>query len=191
MEKDILSMRIGQRLRHYRQQRQLSLDALAQLTGVSKPMLGQIERGVSNPTVATLWKIASGLQVPFTALVLDNPTLQLLRANEQTLVVEDDERFEAYITYTGQGVPLETYRVRLLPGCHRHAEPHGSGVIECITVTSGTLTVEIDGETYTLNKGDAVSFAADIGHVYRNLENIVCEISMAILYTTGSSAKSV
>lgn len=186
MEKEMLSAQIGHRLRHYRQQRQLSLDALADLTGVSKPMLGQIERGASNPTVATLWKIASGLKIPFTALIAENPTLELLRANEQTRVVEDDERFEVYNTYSVQGIPLEIYRVRLHPGCRRDAEPHGFNVLESVTVFSGNLTIEIGSDSYTLQPGDALSFAADTAHVYRNVGESVCEISMAIFYQSGS-----
>jgi transcriptional regulator with XRE-family HTH domain len=185
MEKEMLSAQIGHRLRHYRQQRQLSLDALAEVTGVSKPMLGQIERGVSNPTVATLWKIASGLQIPFTALIVENPTLELLRADEQTRVVEDNERFEVYSTYSAQGIPFEMFRVRLHPGCRRDAESHGFGVLENITVFHGCLTIEIGSDTYTLHPGDALSFAANITHVYRNLGESVCEISMVISYQAG------
>ncbi|WP_242495341.1 helix-turn-helix domain-containing protein [Salinicola tamaricis] len=62
MEADLAAL--GQRLKARRQACRLSLDAAARETGVSKAMLGQIERGESTPTVATLWKIASGLRVP-------------------------------------------------------------------------------------------------------------------------------
>ncbi|HSU80106.1 MAG TPA: helix-turn-helix transcriptional regulator, partial [Candidatus Angelobacter sp.] len=62
MEKGQLNALIGQRLKHIRVTKGLSLDRVAELTGVSKPMLGQIERAQSNPTVSTLWKIAEGLR---------------------------------------------------------------------------------------------------------------------------------
>lgn len=58
---------IANQLKNLRKSRGLSLDATAQLTGVSKAMLGQIERGESSPTIATLWKIASGLEASFSA----------------------------------------------------------------------------------------------------------------------------
>lgn len=83
MDKNFLSSQIGQQLRFYRQQRQLSLDELSEITGVSKPMLGQIERGASNPTVAVLWKIASGLQVPLASFLMKNPSIKLIREDEQ------------------------------------------------------------------------------------------------------------
>lgn len=190
MEKEALSARIGERLRRYRQQRQLSLDALADVTGVSKPMLGQIERGASNPTVATLWKIASGLRIPFTALIAENSSLELLRAQDQTRIAEDDGRFEVYSTYSVHGVPLETYRVRLHPGCRRAAEAHGFGVMESITVYCGELTMGIADDVFTLRPGDALSFSADTPHVYQNVGESVCDISMAILYQTGAQRSS-
>jgi XRE family transcriptional regulator, regulator of sulfur utilization len=184
MEKEILSKRIGQRLRLYRQQRNLSLEELAGLTGVSKPMLGQIERGISNPTVATLWKIASGLRVPFTNFISENPSLQLQRANEQHVFYEDNERFEVYSTFAEQGVPLEMFRVRMHPGCCRVSDPHGRGVIESITVYEGSLFITIGDESFCMNKGDAISFSADVHHVYENRQESPAEIAMSIYYQT-------
>lgn len=126
------------------------------------------------------------IKIPFTALIAENPTLELLRANEQTRVVEDKERFEVYSTYSAQGIPFEMYRVRLHQGCRRDAEPHGFGVLESVTVFSGNLTIEIGSDTYTLHPGDALSFAADITHVYLNVDESICEISMSIYYQAGS-----
>ena len=64
---DAMSSRISENLRQIRKEKKLSLDSMAEQTGVSKSMLGQIERGESSPTVATLWKIATGLHISFTA----------------------------------------------------------------------------------------------------------------------------
>ena len=66
---DAMSSRISENLRQIRKEKKLSLDSMAEQTGVSKSMLGQIERGESSPTVATLWKIATGLHISFTALL--------------------------------------------------------------------------------------------------------------------------
>ncbi len=64
-------------LKQLRQQRGWSLSRLAEATGVSKAMLGQIERNESSPTVATLWKIATGLNVPFSTFILRRSPLRL------------------------------------------------------------------------------------------------------------------
>ena len=67
-KEDIMdNLNIGQRLKAARQNRNMTLDGLAEITGVSKPMLGQIERGRSSPTVNTLWKIATGMKIPFSS----------------------------------------------------------------------------------------------------------------------------
>ena len=60
---DDINKIVAENLREIRRLRKLSLDGLAELTGVSKSMLGQIEREESNPTLQTLWKIAAGLRV--------------------------------------------------------------------------------------------------------------------------------
>ena len=73
MEQSIAA--IASNLREIRDKRNLSLDQLAQLTGVSKSMLRQIETGRSSPTIATIWKIANGLRVSFTTL-LRKPIIQ-------------------------------------------------------------------------------------------------------------------
>ena len=63
------SLTVGRELKSIRQSRGLTLDELAEMTGVSKPMLGQIERGQSSPTINTLWKIATGLKAPLSSLL--------------------------------------------------------------------------------------------------------------------------
>lgn len=68
---------IAKNLNRLRNERNLSLGQLAELSGVSKVMLSQIEKGDSNPTVNTIWKIASGLNVPYTA-ILEQPQMKLL-----------------------------------------------------------------------------------------------------------------
>ena len=68
------SLNIGKHLKNIRQNRELSLDEAAEMTGVSKPMLGQIERGQSSPTITTLWKIATGLKVPLSSFLQEEKT---------------------------------------------------------------------------------------------------------------------
>lgn len=187
MEKDQISAQIGQRLREIRHSRGLSLDALADLTGVSKPMLGQVERGASNPTVATLWKIAAGLNVPFTAFIAEAPHAEVVRADEQSAFFEDDGRYQVFSTYATPGSPVELFRVRLLPGCRRLADAHAAGVIEALTVSSGTLQLVVQGTSHELAAGDALRFAADVPHTYINPSAVACEAHLAILYPASGT----
>ena len=185
MDKNFLSVQIGQRLRFHRQQRQLSLEELADLTGVSKPMLGQIERGTSNPTVAVLWKIAAGLQIPFASFLIKDPSIKILRKDEQPFFQEDNNLFETYNTFASPGIPLEIYRIRMLPRCKHISAPTGIGVLKSITVHSGHLSIEIGEENgHTLETGDSISFDSDTNHVYRNHADEVCEFTMSIYYSS-------
>lgn len=185
MVKDPLSARLGTKLRQLRHERQLSLDGLAALTGVSKPMLGQIERGSSSPTVATLWKIASGLGVPFTALVSDAPEARLTRVEDLDVLYEDEQRFQVYTVYAETASPVEWFRVVLLPGCRRVAEPHGTGARECLSVCAGSMVVQVPDEIYQLGPGDVLQFAGDVPHTYENTTDHPCEVQMAIFYSNG------
>jgi len=183
MDKNFLSAQIGQRLRFYRQQRNLSLDEVAELTGVSKPMLGQIERGTSNPTVAVLWKIAAGLQVPIASFLMQNPSIKYLPLEDQPFIKEDDNLFETYNTFASPGIPIENYRIRILPGCTHQSEAKGIGVIKIVTVYTGALLIKIGDEEYNLKKGDSISFSSDIHQVYQNLMDEPCEFNLIIQYS--------
>jgi XRE family transcriptional regulator, regulator of sulfur utilization len=183
MDKDQLSQQIGQRLRYHRQHRKLSLDELSDLTGVSKPMLGQIERGTSNPTVSVLWKISSGLQMPFASFLVNNPSISIKRRAEQPYFKEDQDLFETFNTFASPGIPLETYRIRLLPGGKHHSEPSGIGVLKVITVYLSTLTINIgEVDLNELHPGDSISFTNDVPQLLQNLTTDVCELNMTIFY---------
>ena len=66
---DTINLLVSKNIRRIRQEKDLSLDELSKLSGVSKSMLAQIERGSGNPSLSTLWKIANGMMVPFNTLV--------------------------------------------------------------------------------------------------------------------------
>ena len=80
---DKMSSMISANLKRIRKEKKLSLDSVAEMTGVSKSMLGQIERGESSPTVATLWKIATGLHISFTSLLeTEEEDIQMISQKE-------------------------------------------------------------------------------------------------------------
>lgn len=184
MDKNSISVQIGQQLRYFRQQRILTLDELAELTGVSKPMLGQIERGTTNPTVSVLWKIAAGLQVPFASFLTINPSVRILKKSDQAFFKDDEDLFEVFNTFASPGIPLEIFRIRLLPGCKHCSEPNGTGALKSITIHSGTLAVKLGQEDYfSIKKGDSVSFTTDVPQIFENITKTACVINMVIYYS--------
>ncbi|WP_088103566.1 helix-turn-helix domain-containing protein [Halalkalibacter urbisdiaboli] len=189
MDKEQLSQMIGEKLKQLRFERNWSLDQLAKQTGVSKPMLGQIERGESNPTVSTLWKIAKGLNVSFTAfLEEEKPNVTVVDRRNIEPITEEQESFKVYPLFLKPfNKPFEIFSVQLEPGCEHHSEPHTRGVEEYIVVEEGELTLYINEQSYTLEKGQAIHFVTDQAyHRYGNNQKEACTFTMLIYYPNSS-----
>jgi transcriptional regulator with XRE-family HTH domain len=167
---------VGPRIRALRDAMALSLRDLAQRSGVSAPMLSQVERGETSPTLAIAERIAKGLDLRLS---------QLLRLDEggQVAIVRAGER------RPGTSQPATGHRAEILtpplPGqraeLSRHAlaagastggpgDPpmHEPGSRETALVQAGTVVLRIDGERHDLRVGDCVTFDADLPHHFEN-----------------------
>ena len=151
-------------LKNLRHDRGLSLSQAAEFTGVSKAMLGQIERNESSPTVATLWKIATGFNVPLSLfLVPSSPSAaqQLYGPSLQDMQIEPLFPFDPQLGF-------DYFSLILTPGTLSESSAHDIGVIEHVVVISGTLDLQLEGQWYQLQAGDRRRFAGDKAHSYRN-----------------------
>src|SRR6201986_1538324 len=121
--------RVGEHPREQRKHREMSLDQLAQLTGVSRAALWQIETRKSNPTIGVLWKIAAGLGIPFSDLIGESrASLSVLRRGEAQLLRSTDGRFDSRPLMPASGIPqVEMYELRLAARSRHASEPHGPG----------------------------------------------------------------
>lgn len=175
---------IAENLKSIRDKRKLSLDALAKLTGVSKSMLGQIERGDVNPTISTVWKITNGLRISFTEL-MEQPESEykVLKITDIEPLMEDDGKYRNYPLFTFDADRrFEMYYLEIDAGSFLDAEPHPEGTQEFITVFSGTLKIMVAGDVLTVNTKNSVRFLADCPHRYQSTADEVCRISMVIYY---------
>lgn len=161
---------IGGRLREIRTGMNLSLDDAARMTGVSKPMLGQIERGQSIPTVTTLWKIATGLKTPLSSFLQERQSdYTAIRIHEKEPVTEDGGRMRAYPVFSYDPIrSMEIFFIEFDPDCHHASEKHHDGVEEYIMVLTGTLQLMINGKDIVIHKDEAIRFRADVLHEYNN-----------------------
>jgi len=162
---------VGENLHRLRTQRGLSLEKLAQQSGVSRAMLGQIELGQSAPTINVLWKIAHGLGVTFSALITAQQRSGplVLRAQQARLLTSSDRKFTSRALFpVNEPRRVEFYELRLSPGGVEHAEAHAAGTVENLVVAEGAVEIEADGHRHSLDTGDAIMFEADAPHVYRN-----------------------
>lgn len=177
---------VGQALRTLRERRGLSLDQVAQLTGVSKPMLGQVERGITNPSVLTLWKIARGFGVPFSAFLDDPAAPDLVRHEDQPLITDDEGRYRVRTAWAHRpGDPFEWHVMDLEAASTHVAEPHADGVEEWILVVAGRLTVRTGEAEHRLREGDLLHFRADTAHTYANPSTHRTRAHILITYHHG------
>jgi transcriptional regulator with XRE-family HTH domain len=167
---DNLSAIIGRNLYDIRKKKNLSLDKVAELTGVSKPMLGQIERGLSNPSVALLWKIATGLNVSFSYFIEENnDEIRYIHFEDVHPLYEYNNKMAAYPLFPYDDKrKFEVFTIYLQPGCDHTSSPHNDGVEEYIIITEGEMELVIGETVYKLKKGDALAFLANKEHTYRN-----------------------
>ncbi len=175
---------IGEKLKSIRTGRNLSLDETAQLTGVSKPMLGQIERGQSIPTVTTLWKIATGLKTPLSLFLDDRQTkYQIADYSNKDPITEDSGRMKAYPLFVFDPLrSIETFYIEFSPKCRHISEKHTDGVEEYIFVIHGKLQLVINGEEITIGERQVIRFRADVTHEYNNPFDEICTVYNTIFY---------
>lgn len=167
-----LNQYLSATLKQLRADRQWSLTQAADRTGVSKAMLGQIERGESSPTIATLWKIATGFNVAFSVFLESEsarPSPGVQRYGELPIFSQPDAdmRMVPLFPYD-EALGLEIFVIDLAPGALSESAPHKVGVIEHVMVIEGQLELMVDGVWHQLGAGEALRFQADCPHSYRN-----------------------
>lgn len=175
---------IGKNLNNIRKQKNLSLDKVAELTGVSKGMLAQIEKGVSNPTVTTLWKIATGLNTSF-SYFMEEEYKEIFCVSHSDIkpIIESDEKMRVYPLFPFDNTRrFEVFTIELEPGCNHQSLPHNEGVEEYVVVTRGEMEVIIEDSIYKLAYGDAVRYFANKPHCYRNISKETISFQHIIYY---------
>lgn len=184
-----LALSIGKNLRRLRTRHGYSLERLANVSGVSRAMLGQIELGKSVPTISLLWKVARALDVPFSALNIDaNPSSSVvLRAEKAKVLTSADGSFSSRALFPHDGErKVEFYEIVIGPKAEENADAHAPGTMENLIVTSGEVEVIVGGESHVLKEKDAMVFQADVPHTYRNLGQ-----NRAVLYLVMSYAETI
>lgn len=165
-----LARRVAETLREKRKVRGLSLDQLAQASGVSRAALSQIETQRTNPSLSVLWKVAVGLGIPFSELLgVGRTAVSVLRRGEAQLLRSADGRMESRpLAPAGTSSLVEVYELKLAARSVHVAEPHAPSTHEIVVVLSGALRMRVGTDTHDLAAGDSVSFRADQDHAYEN-----------------------
>lgn len=181
---------VANALKKLRTERGLSLSKTAELTGVSKAMLGQIELGQSSPTVATLWKIATGFNVSFSTF-LEGGTSSVKPEHHafKDLPVFKEERQSGMLVTPllpfDEVLKMDLFKIELAPQAFSESTPHETGVIEHVIVFQGTLILTIAGIQHTIHAGESLRFAADVRHSYANEGEEIIILHNLIHYPLG------
>ncbi|WP_115718892.1 helix-turn-helix domain-containing protein [Gallaecimonas mangrovi] len=167
-----LTQQIQAVLKSARADKGWSLSVAAEKTGVSKAMLGQIERGESSPTVATLWKLATGFGLSFSSFLLTGCPSPLPDIDKMKVVT--------LFPYNPQ-LGFEMFAITLAPGFRRQSEPHEAGVVEHVIALDGPMEVLQAGQWQALEAGAGLRFDASLEHGYGNpgplpvtFHNVIC-----------------
>lgn len=164
---------VGERIRALREAMGLSLRDLAERCGVSAPMLSQVERGETSPTLSVAAKIAAGLELTLSQLLRldEGQHVAVSRAGDRRRSERGGHRFEELTPpLPGQraDVSLHTLLPDAATGGREDPPMHEPGSRETAVVLTGTLALVIDGIRYELRAGDSVTFDADLPHHFEN-----------------------
>jgi quercetin dioxygenase-like cupin family protein/DNA-binding XRE family transcriptional regulator len=178
-----LASAIGARVREERRSRRWTLDQLAAAAGVSRRMLVNVEQGAMNPSVGTLLKLSDALGVGLPALV-EQPartSVKIIRRGHGAMLWSSPSGGRGVLV-AGTDAPdvLELWDWTLGPGDRHASEAHSTGTRELLQVQDGTLTIEVAGESATLEAGDAVAFSGDVPHAYANSGPQPVRFSLAV-----------
>lgn len=168
------AVRIGPRVRALREAMDLSLRDLAERSGVSAPMLSQVERGETSPTLQVAARIAAGLDLRLSQLLRldEGGAVSIVRAADQKPGASRHGHAFEVLTPALPGQRAELSRHVLQPGIATGGadDPpmHEPGAREIALVERGSVVLEIDGERHELHEGDCVTFDADLPHHFEN-----------------------
>jgi transcriptional regulator with XRE-family HTH domain len=175
-------LNIGSRLGDLRKRKQMTLDQLSSKSGVSKSILSQIERNISNPTVSTMMRIADALEETLSGVFMninESKSSPIETSKETPNISSKDGLCELSILGAGETVSwLQWYVLTMKPKGQLPSRSHGSNTFENITVISGEVVVNLKKQSETLKAGDTFRFPTNQEHTLMNKSKTISKILM-------------
>lgn len=169
-EKEAVSVNVGQRLRQLREERNISMRGLATRSGLSANALSMIERGKTSPSVSTLYKLSDALGVPITEFF----TQQLER--QEVVFLKSDARARiSFMRGNIEGLGGEQFVGKVSPFLVTLENGASSGPVqmshtghEFVFCLRGKLDYRVEKQTFSLDSGDSLLFAAQLKHSWKS-----------------------
>jgi transcriptional regulator with XRE-family HTH domain len=181
---DHVATAVGRNVRALRQQRRMTIDALAAAAGVSRGTVIQIETARGNPSIATLAALAAALRVGVTSLIDDSTAPRVVvRRGDEAATLWRSEAGSAAVFRIGTDPPdvVELWDWTLQPGDCFDGEAHPIGTQEVLSVLSGRLGLRVGSTEQHLESGDTVLFQAHAPHRYSNAGDSPVRFVMVVL----------
>ncbi|MGF1611222.1 MAG: helix-turn-helix domain-containing protein [Kiloniellales bacterium] len=179
--------RIGQKVRTLRQEKKLGLVQLGEHSGLSPAMLSRIERGQLFPTLPTLLRIALVFGVGLEHFFVDDgqgPSVTVIRKKDRLRLPDRPGAAQPSYYFESLDFPvtdrkMEAYHAEF-PAQSEPSEPHQHDGEELIYVLKGQLVVNVDGEDFALDEGDAMHFDSSAPHSYRRRRQSACSAIVVV-----------
>lgn len=164
------SVELGQRIREVRRKKKMTLRDAAVAAGVSESFLSQVERGLANPSVASLRRIADAMHEQVASFFVGEPQSgMLVRAGQRRRLVHPTGGLQDYLLTPATARSLQIIYCVAGPGEGSGPEPYTHVADEeCVIVLDGRLEVGLGSETYTLASGDALLLDPKEPHSFHN-----------------------
>jgi transcriptional regulator with XRE-family HTH domain len=167
-----LSGQLGKTVQRLRKAYNQSRSEQSEQSGGAKSIISQIERNETNPTLATIWRLAQALDVSIERMLQgaeDEPFLEKSSKGETPILVSDDGKCRlAIIGWIKTVEWLQWYLFQADAGGQLASDPHQRGSVESLSVLEGELEVEVAGVVETAKAGDTLRYRCDRPHVIRN-----------------------
>lgn len=179
-----ISKNLGANLEYLRKARGLTQEQLTRVAGIPRTTISHIESGAGNPSLKTLSKLALSLGVHYEELLsAPRSTCHLVRSHDLRQQVRSQGK-ALKVELLPKPLPgLQFERIELKSHALLVGTPHSKGTREYFTCTKGQIRVRVEGDEYTLDKGDVLAFSGDRKHAYMNQQESSSEgISIVVLH---------
>ncbi|WP_250675448.1 helix-turn-helix domain-containing protein (plasmid) [Paraclostridium ghonii] len=164
-----INAHIGNNIKEIRKSRGLTIDKLSLESGVSKGMISEIERGVRNPSINTLWSIANTLKIPINYILKGNNIQEpvIYKIGDKLDLGESSYSIHTIMNFN-EDRKFEIYFNEYKPNSQTKPSAHYDGVEEYALITCGQLTLSMDGNEFIANEGEVIYFKGNNLHSYIN-----------------------
>ncbi|MBL9142233.1 MAG: helix-turn-helix transcriptional regulator [Verrucomicrobiaceae bacterium] len=183
---DTINENLGRRVKKLRGDRSWSLEELANVSGVSKSMLSEIEREKANPTLSVTYRIARAFGLNLQELIETAETassIQVIRSTERSQVYRSDKQCEIRtLSPLNLEKEIEFYQVTLKPKGELRSQPHYEGTREFLTVEHGAIRIESGTDRSELGVNDSATYRADVPHAIVNTGSDEAVVFLVVIY---------